>query len=94
MSLPYAEVIGDPIAQSKSPLIHGFWLQKVGLAEDYRATQVTRAELPGFLKKRQADPGWRGCNVTMPLKLDAVVQADESTDRAIAAGAAFQVAMS
>ena len=24
---PYAEVIGDPIAQSKSPLIHGFWLE-------------------------------------------------------------------
>lgn len=88
MTSAFAEVIGDPIAQSKSPLIHNFWLQKTGLAEDYRATRVTRAELPDFLKQRRADPGWRGCNVTMPLKLDAVVQADESTDRAIAAGAA------
>ena len=26
---PYAEVIGDPIAHSKSPLIHNFWLGKL-----------------------------------------------------------------
>ena len=31
MSMPYAEVIGDPIAQSKSPAIHGFWLEELGL---------------------------------------------------------------
>ena len=29
--LPYAEVIGDPIAHSKSPLIHNFWLEKLGM---------------------------------------------------------------
>src|SRR3546814_3673523 len=32
MSAPYAEVIGDPIAQSKSPLIHRFWLGALGIA--------------------------------------------------------------
>ena len=37
---PYAEVIGDPIAHSKSPLIHGFWLDALGIAGDYRATHV------------------------------------------------------
>ena len=26
---PYAEVIGDPIAHSKSPLIHSFWLDQL-----------------------------------------------------------------
>jgi shikimate dehydrogenase len=88
MTSAFAEVIGDPIAQSKSPLIHQFWLEKAGLAIDYRATRVTRAELTDFLKGRRADPDWRGCNVTMPLKLDAVVQADEASDRAVAAGAA------
>jgi shikimate dehydrogenase len=88
MTSAFAEVIGDPIAQSKSPLIHGFWLEKVELGAGYRPTQVTRAELPSFLEQRRKDPHWRGCNVTMPLKLDAVVQADESTDRAVAAGAA------
>ncbi|MFN3510094.1 MAG: shikimate dehydrogenase, partial [Tsuneonella troitsensis] len=36
MTRPYAEVIGDPIAQSKSPAIHGFWLDRMGLDADYR----------------------------------------------------------
>ena len=88
MTSGFAEVIGDPVIQSKSPLIHGFWLEKSGLAADYRATRVTRAELPDFLKQRRAEPSWRGCNVTMPLKLDAAVVADEASDRAVAAGAA------
>lgn len=87
-SAGFAEVIGDPIAQSKSPAIHAFWLEKAGLAFGYRATRVSRAELPDHLAKRRSDPDWRGCNVTMPLKLDAVIQADEASDRAVAAGAA------
>ena len=53
-----------------------------------RRRQVTRAELPAYLAERRADPDWRGCNVTMPLKLDAVALADDATDRAVAAGAA------
>lgn len=64
----YAEVIGDPIVQSKSPLIHRFWLDRLGIAGDYRATRVTAATLGAFLAERTADPAWRGCNVTMPLK--------------------------
>ncbi len=84
----YAEVIGDPIAQSKSPAIHQFWLKALGIDGDYRAHRVTRAELFAYLVDRRADPAWRGCNVTMPLKLDALLLADSSTDRASAAGAA------
>ena len=84
----FAEVIGDPIAQSRSPTIHNFWLGKLGLAFDYRATLVSRADLPAFIARRRQDPAWRGCNVTMPLKLDAVMLADGASDSAIAAGAA------
>ena len=68
MTLPYAEVIGDPIAQSKSPVIHGFWLEELGLAGDYRRCHVLAANLPGYLAGRRDDPDWRGCNVTMPHK--------------------------
>jgi shikimate dehydrogenase len=68
MAIPYAEVIGDPIAQSKSPLIHSFWLEKLGREGEYRRTQVTAAELPAFLASRRRDPDWRGCSLTMPLK--------------------------
>ena len=85
---PYADVIGDPIDQSRSPLIHGFWLGVLGIEADYRRRRMTRAELPSYLAERRADPAWCGSNVTMPLKLDAIGLADEATDRAVAAGAA------
>lgn len=69
MSRPYAEVIGDPVAHSKSPLIHGFWLAKLGMAAEYRRCRVRADELPGYFGDRRGDPAWRGCNVTMPHKL-------------------------
>ena len=72
MTQPYAEVIGDPIAHSKSPLIHRFWLDALKLDGDYRATHVTADELLGFFADRAADPAWRGCNVTVPHKLAAL----------------------
>ncbi len=87
-ALPCAEVIGDPVAQSKSPAIHRFWLDALGVDAEYRATRVTRAGLAAFIADRRADPAWRGCNVTMPLKLDALLLADDPSDRATATGAA------
>jgi shikimate dehydrogenase len=71
MGVPYAEVIGDPIAHSKSPLIHEFWLAKLGLDYDYRATRVGSADLADFLETRKLDPDWCGCNVTLPHKQTA-----------------------
>lgn len=68
MSKPYAEVIGDPVSQSKSPAIHRFWLSKLGIDADYRTHSVTEANLAAYLADKRADPHWRGCNVTMPLK--------------------------
>ena len=88
MSAPFAEVIGDPVEHSRSPRIHRFWLQALGIKGDYRATRVTRAGLAEFIASRRSDPDWRGCNVTMPLKLDALLLADRRSDRSAAAGAA------
>jgi len=68
-NIPYAEVIGDPIAQSKSPLIHKFWLERLAIEADYRANHVVPADLTGYIAQRSADPSWRGCNVTLPHKL-------------------------
>jgi len=87
-SRQYAEVIGDPIAQSLSPAIHTFWLEKLGIEADYGRKQVTRADLKAYLDTARADPNWCGCNVTMPLKLDALTLADEASDRALGTGAA------
>ena len=68
MKALYAEVIGDPIAQSKSPAIHGFWLDRLGLDARYDRCLVAPGDLPDYIAKRRADAGWRGCNVTMPHK--------------------------
>lgn len=68
MTRPFAEVIGDPIAQSKSPAIHNLWLEKLEVDADYRACHVTPDGLADYLEKRRKDPDWRGCNVTMPHK--------------------------
>jgi shikimate dehydrogenase len=66
--VPYAEVIGDPIEHSKSPLIHNRWLTEREITADYRATRVSPADLSDYLEVRRSDPLWRGCNLTMPLK--------------------------
>ena len=85
MGVPYAEVIGDPIAHSKSPLIHKYWLERLGLAGDYRAVRVTADELPAYFESRHADPDWRGCNVTIPHKEAAISLLDEVEDPGIGA---------
>ena len=66
---PYAEVIGDPISHSKSPLIHNFWIEKLGLDAHYRAAHVTPDTLAAYVAARSADPHWRGANVTIPHKV-------------------------
>jgi shikimate dehydrogenase len=65
----YAEVIGDPIAQSKSPLIHKFWLDSLGIHGDYRRQHVRPDALADYLARARQDPDWRGCNVTLPHKV-------------------------
>lgn len=72
MSLPYAEVIGDPISHSKSPLIHNFWLGKLGIDAEYRACHVKAGELANYFARKRGDADWRGCNVTVPHKVAAM----------------------
>ena len=87
MTQPYAEVIGDPIAQSKSPAIHGFWLDKLGIDADYRACHVRPEELEAYIAQRRADPAWRGCNVTMPHKQAVMSLLDRIDPEAARVGA-------
>ncbi|WP_299195784.1 shikimate dehydrogenase [uncultured Erythrobacter sp.] len=68
MSATQVHVIGDPIAQSKSPLIHNFWLEKLGLEGEYSSEQVTIEELASYIERQRSTSGWAGCNVTMPHK--------------------------
>ena len=87
MSHPYAEVIGDPITQSKSPAIHTFWLGKLGIAAEYRPCHVRPEELKDYFARRRGDAEWRGCNVTMPHKQAVMPLLDAIDPEAAAIGA-------
>lgn len=80
--MKFAEVIGDPVAHSKSPLIHGFWLRALGIEADYRAAHVKADGLADYFAARRADPEWAGCNVTMPHKEAVLAHVDEVDDLA------------
>ena len=66
-----AGVMGWPVAHSRSPKIHNYWLQKHGLSGAYVLLPVApgnlKVALPGL-----AALGFRGCNVTIPHKVDAL----------------------
>jgi shikimate dehydrogenase len=83
----YAEVIGDPIAQSKSPVIHKHWLGQLGIEGDYQRTRVAREDLADFLAERRSDMNWRGCNVTIPHKETIIPLLDRFDPGAKAIGA-------
>lgn len=74
--MPYAEVIGDPVAHSKSPVIHRFWLERLGIDADYRIAHVLGGGLKAYFADRRQDLAWRGCNVTIPHKQAVLSQLD------------------
>ena len=80
----FAEVIGDPIAQSKSPIIHKYWLEQLAIDGDYVRTHVAANELRDLVSRRRADSEWRGCNVTIPHK-QAIMQLLDRIDPGAAA---------
>ncbi len=64
---PVAGVIGWPVAHSKSPMIHRFWLCKLGLDGDYSRFPVHPDGLAATIRALPA-LGLRGVNVTVPHK--------------------------
>jgi len=87
VSVPLAGVVGAPIAQSKSPQLHGHWLTRYGIKGFYVPLEVSPADFETVI---QAMPrmGFVGTNVTIPHKEAALRLADEVTERARLIGAA------
>ena len=85
MTSRYA-VIGNPIAQTKSPLIYQEFARQTGQDMSYEAIQ---APLDGFAAALAAfhARGGKGINVAMPFKLEAFALATDLTQRAQLAGA-------
>lgn len=83
---PSAGVIGWPVAHSKSPRIHRFWLEKLGLDGDYGRFPVHPDALGTAIRALPA-LGLRGINVTVPHKLAVIDHLDRLSPAAIAVGA-------
>ncbi|MCK0151274.1 shikimate dehydrogenase [Marivita sp. S6314] len=85
--IPLAGVIGHPIAHSKSPNVHGYWLRKYGLRGHYIPIDIAPEKIKDLLP-RLVDLGFVGANVTIPHKETVMDIADLITDRATLIGAA------
>lgn len=83
---PVAGVIGWPITHSKSPLIHNFWLSKLGLDGHYSRFPVAPEGLHTAIRALPA-LGIRGVNVTIPHKQAVMEALDEIAPAAKAIGA-------
>lgn len=81
-----ALVIGYPVAHARSPLIHGFWLEEMGLSGAYERREVKPGEVTSFLRALPEN-GYVGANITVPHKEEAFAACDSLTARARAAGA-------
>jgi shikimate dehydrogenase len=79
-------VIGNPIAHSKSPLIHKMFAEQTG--QDLSYVKI-EAPLDGFSDTvaQLRNDGFKGCNVTVPFKLEAFKLCQQLTGRARAAQA-------
>ena len=79
-------VIGNPISHSKSTLIHQMFAEQTGQDISYEAIAAPLNEFGATIKRlRQA--GYRGCNVTVPFKIEAWQLANQLSDRAQVASA-------
>jgi shikimate dehydrogenase len=82
---PAACIIGWPAGHSRSPLIHGFWLEQHGIAGAYRREAVPPDAFAEFAGNLSAH-GYVGANVTIPHKETALaVSAPDATATAIGA---------
>jgi shikimate dehydrogenase len=79
-------VIGNPIVQSKSPLIHSSFAQVTGQDIDYGKLLGPLGEFAATVDAFRASGG-RGMNVTAPFKLDAFAYATDLAPSAKMAGA-------
>ncbi len=85
--IPLAGVIGSPIGHSRSPKVHGYWLDRYEIKGHYVPLEVAPdsfEQVLGVLPKA----GFVGANVTLPHKEAALRRADTVSDRAAVIGAA------
>ena len=86
VKVPRACVMGHPIAHSRSPMIHGYWLRTLGIDGAYDFKDVMPDEFREFLT-HLPERGYVGGNITVPHKETAFVLVDRRDAAAEAIGA-------
>ena len=81
-----AGVMGWPIMHSRSPKLHGYWLDHYGLAGAYVPLAIKAEGLEAALRALPA-LGFAGCNLTIPHKEAALRIVDEASPLARRIGA-------
>ncbi len=79
-------IIGDPVDHSRSPRIHREFLREAHIDGSYDAIRVPLVNCIEVIRRMRIDD-YFGCNVTTPLKEEAVRACDVLTDHAQRAGA-------
>ncbi|MEK8212131.1 shikimate dehydrogenase [Paenibacillus sp. FSL L8-0463] len=79
-------VMGDPIAQSKSPIMHGAALKALGIQGAYVPLHITGDQLGDAVQAIKI-LGFRGVNVTIPHKVAVMEYLDKLDESAVAVGA-------
>ncbi|HBF30109.1 shikimate dehydrogenase [Rhizobium sp.] len=88
-SVGAAFVVGYPIKHSRSPLIHGYWLKRHGIAGTYEKIPVDPVNFAEFIAVlKSKDSGYLGGNVTIPHKESAYQLADRPDALSTELGAA------
>lgn len=85
-SAKLAGVMGWPIGHSRSPRLHGYWLDRYGIDGAYVPLAVAPEKLDAALRALPA-LGFRGVNLTLPHKEAAVGICDAVTAQARRIGA-------
>jgi shikimate dehydrogenase len=76
-SARHAFVTGYPVKHSRSPIIHGYWLETLGLPGTYTRQEVSPQNFAGFISRlKGGESGFIGGNVTIPHKEAAFTLAD------------------
>lgn len=81
-----AGVIGHPISHSKSPLIHGYWLNQFGIDGEYKTYDIAPDTLKDGIRQL-VDAGLVGFNVTLPHKQNIIPLCKTLSDEARSIGA-------
>ncbi|KAF0231896.1 MAG: shikimate [Beijerinckiaceae bacterium] len=74
-----AIIIGRPVKHARSPLIHAFWLEELGLGGTYERADVMPGAVAAFLRELPSR-GFVGGNVTVPHKEEAFAACDVVSD--------------